>query len=74
MFNKIWKGQIVKPKGKLGIWKPKEELRPREEEDRDCCQEAKDELSSWFSFEPEMQDIIEDSTCKEFRKDLKESI
>ena len=42
MFNKIWKDQIVKPKGKLGIWKPKSELKPREEEDRDCCKEAKE--------------------------------
>jgi len=43
MFNKIWKDQIVKPKGKLGIWKPKEELRPREEEKDDkCCEEARE--------------------------------
>ena len=43
MFNKIWKEQISQQKGKLGIWKPKEELRPREEEeDRDCCKEAFD--------------------------------
>ena len=50
MFNKIWKGQIVKPKGKLGIWKPKEELRPREEEEKDdkCCKDAKDELLKWY--------------------------
>ena len=58
MFNKIWKDQIVKPKGKLGIWKPKEKLRPREEEDRDCCQEAKDKMLEWFIFEPELQDEI----------------
>jgi len=42
MFNKIWKEQITKPKGKLGIWKPKQELKPREKEEEDkCCEEAK---------------------------------
>lgn len=42
MFNKIWKEQITKPKGKLGIWKPKEELKPREKEDKDCCEKARE--------------------------------
>jgi len=74
MFDSIWKDQIVKPKGKLGIWKPKEKLRPREEEDRDCCQEAKDKMLEWFIFEPELQDEIKKETCEEFRKSLKESI
>ena len=73
MFNKIWKEQIAKPKGKLGIWKPKEKLRPREEEDRDCCQEAKDELSLRFNL-AFFRDTIERETCEEFRKNLKESI
>lgn len=41
MFDKIWKEQISQTKGKLGIWKPKSELKPREEEDRDCCEKAK---------------------------------
>ena len=36
MFDKIWKEQISQTKGKLGIWKPKEELKPREEEDNNC--------------------------------------
>ena len=42
MFDSIWKDQIQKPKGKLGIWKPKSELQPREEEKDDkCCEEAR---------------------------------
>jgi hypothetical protein len=41
MFDRIWKEQIVQPKGKLGIWKPKEELKPREEDDDDCCEKAR---------------------------------
>ena len=40
MFDRVWKDQIQKPKGKLGIWKPKEELKPREEPDkRTNCKE-----------------------------------
>jgi len=44
MFDKIWKEQISQQKGKLGIWKPKEELRPREDNSEECCEEARD----WF--------------------------
>ena len=49
MFNRIWKEQIAQGKSKLGIWKPKHELRPRkEEEDDDDClerlQRAVDEI------------------------------
>ena len=40
MFDRIWKEQISQTKGKLGIWRPKSELRPREEED-DCCEKAR---------------------------------
>ena len=42
MFDRIWKEQIAQTKGKLGIWKPKSELQPREEEKDDkCCEEAR---------------------------------
>jgi hypothetical protein len=44
MFDRIWKEQISQQKGKLGIWKPKEELKPREETEDDCCEKARD----WF--------------------------
>jgi len=49
MFDIIWKEQIAQGKSKLGIWKPKHELRPRkEEEDDDDClerlQRAVDEI------------------------------
>jgi hypothetical protein len=42
MFDKIWKEQITKPKGKLGIWKPKEELKPREDNSEECCEKARE--------------------------------
>ena len=40
-FTKVWKEQIVKPQTRLGIWKPKEELKPREDNNEDCCEKAK---------------------------------
>jgi len=74
MFNKIWKEQIAKPKGKLVIWKPKSELKPREEEDRDCCQEAKDKtisffktMSGWDDFQY-MKQAIQKQPCEKVRR------
>ena len=61
MFDSIWKDQIQKPKGKLGIWKPKEELRPREEEEKDdkCCKDAKDELLKVIESEEFNSELLE---------------
>ena len=72
MFNKIWKEQIAKPKGKLGIWKPKQELQPREEEEEDkCCEEAKKYLDYFLitggiSFFP-----TSEYSCKELKHFIK---
>ena len=76
MFDSIWKDQIQKPKGKLGIWKPKEELRPREEEEKDdkCCKDAKDELLKWYPTSLGQREEIKKYTCEEFREELKKSI
>jgi len=49
-FTKVWKEQIVKPQTRLGIWKPKQELQPREEEDDDeCCDKFKAEVMNWLN-------------------------
>jgi len=46
MFDSIWKDQIQKPKSGATIWQPKEKMKP--DKGRDCCQEAKDKIVSFF--------------------------
>ena len=37
MFDKVWKEQIVKPAGKVGIFKPKQGFDLEEENEENCC-------------------------------------
>ena len=72
MFNKIWKEQIAKPKGKLGIWKPKQELQPREEEEEDkCCEEAKKYLHYFLLMQGFTVNSYENYTCEQLKNHVK---
>ena len=75
MFDKIWKEQISQTKGKLGIWKPKSELKPREEEDRDCCEKAKVFYKTIFI--QSLSDVyipgIANQECKVFKISLEQN-
>ena len=52
MFDKVWKEQIVKPAGKVGIFKPKHGFDLEEEnKDEKCCEEAKQKYIDWFVVE-----------------------
>ena len=44
MFDRVWKEQIVKPAGKVGIFKPKQGFELEEENEGDCCENAKKDL------------------------------
>ena len=44
MFDKVWKEQIVKPAGKVGIFKPKQGFDLEEENEENCCENAKKDL------------------------------
>lgn len=71
-FTKVWKEQIVKPQTRLGIWKPKEELQPREEEDKDCCEEARIKFTKMYGEDiPKITLItLTNWKCEELRKYL----
>jgi hypothetical protein len=49
VFNNIWKSTIQVPKGKVGFWKPKEDIKSvQKDKDRDCCEEAKEDYLKWY--------------------------
>ena len=52
MFDKVWKEQIVKPAGKVGIFKPKQgfDLEEKEKDDK-CCEEVKQKYIDWYVIE-----------------------
>jgi hypothetical protein len=69
--------QTVRPKGKLGIWKPKSELRPREEEKDDkCCEEARAKALHFHKQWLQEYTLIwvEEKTCDELYDYLQEYI
>jgi hypothetical protein len=51
MFNKIWKAQIQKPKGQVGFWKPKTEIRRVQDKDenKNCCEEFVKSVRTWLN-------------------------
>mgnify|MGYP005828968365 CR=1 FL=1 len=66
MFDRVWKDQIQKPKGKLGIWKPKEELKPREDKRTNC----KEKLIKISEFWQEYRRNYLDNADKNIRNDV----
>ena len=51
MFNRIWKEQIVQPKSKVGIFKPKQGFDLEEEEDENKCMEEVEKIGDYISSE-----------------------
>lgn len=48
MFNRIWKEQIVQPKSKVGIFKPKQGFDLEEEEDENKCMEEVEKIGDYI--------------------------